>query len=58
VLGEVYQNFWPGFSSAAAVVDGLAFASTKDWSVKRDLAHDIGKVPEQLVQPKARGTRN
>lgn len=57
VLGEVYQKLWPRFSSAATSVDGLAFASTRDWSVKRDLAIEMGGVPAQLMQPKARDTK-
>ena len=46
VLGEPYQGLWPAFVSRATLEDGLAFASTPDWS-KPDLLTD--KVPESLA---------
>ena len=53
VLGDVYQKLWPAFSSSATMTDGLAFASTEDWLVKRDLTVEIGDVPKSIAQPKA-----
>jgi hypothetical protein len=46
VLGTVYQKLWPGFTSAAEMIDGLAFASLPEWQSDDDLAGTIGRPPD------------
>jgi hypothetical protein len=54
VLGEEYQRLWPEFVAKASLEDGLAFASTPDWSTAEDLTEYVDRVPKQLaLQPLA-----
>ena len=46
VLGAIYQKHWPGFTSVAENIDGIAFASLQDWQSDGDLADRIGPPPE------------
>jgi hypothetical protein len=51
VLGDVYQNVWPDFMRAAKTCDGLAICSSEDWSIKNDIASQLGGVPSEITQP-------
>ncbi len=56
VLGEAYQRLWPGFTSVAEMIDGLAFASLQDWQSDGDLADIVEPPPEnQAVVDHPRG---
>jgi len=49
VLGTEYQRLWPAFVGAAKIQDGLAFASTEDWTKSEELAPSCGKTPKSLT---------
>ncbi len=49
VLGEDYQRFWPDFVAKAEIENGLAFASTADWSSEEDLSERVGSPPPTLT---------
>jgi hypothetical protein len=46
VLGAVYQELWPSFTSAAEKINGFAFASLNDWQSDGDLADIVGQPPD------------
>jgi hypothetical protein len=48
VLGAEYQKLWQSFMQRANVEDGLAFASTEDWTSTRDLAEET-VIPSSLL---------
>jgi hypothetical protein len=50
VLGPRYQALWPAFVSTAELLDGLAFASTDDWTLESDLAGFVGHPPADQIQ--------
>jgi hypothetical protein len=50
VLGESYQQLWPAFRSAANHVDGLATVTSEDWSIKTNIAEELGGVPVEIAQ--------
>jgi hypothetical protein len=49
VLGDDYQKLWPDFVAKSQIEDGLAFASTADWSSEEDLSQRVGRVPKALA---------
>jgi hypothetical protein len=50
VLGEPYLSRWPKFARHAERKDGLAFASTADFTERTDLTSIVGAVPKKLAQ--------
>jgi hypothetical protein len=50
VLGEPYLALWPRFVEGAQVADGLAFLSTKDWTILEEVSSLVGGVPDELAQ--------
>jgi len=50
VIGDIYQRLWPDFLQSGTAAEGLAFASTNDWSIRTDLVHLIGEPPEAQAQ--------
>jgi len=56
VLGEEYQRLWPAFAATADMSGRLAFRALPDWSVKSDLAEQLGGVPDEIAMAQARPT--